>query len=68
MSSESGPSVEEFARRLRSAAEERYGAQRAEAIDGRLQGTARWLALIDAAPLEFASDPPDRSGLGGDPR
>ncbi|HEX7104000.1 MAG TPA: hypothetical protein VF201_15250 [Nitrolancea sp.] len=60
---ESEPSAEEFARMLRRAAEERYGADRAQALDGRLQSTARWLALIAAAPLEFAADPPDRSGL-----
>jgi hypothetical protein len=48
---------------LRRAAEKRYGADRAQALDGRLQSTARWLALIAAAPLEFAADPPDRSGL-----
>jgi hypothetical protein len=60
---ESEPSAAEFARTLRQAAEERYGAERAEALDGRIQNSARWLALIAAAPLEFAADPPDRSGL-----
>jgi hypothetical protein len=60
---ESEPSAEEFLRNLRRAAEERYGAERAQALDGRLQNSARWLALIAAAPLDFAADPPDCSGL-----
>jgi hypothetical protein len=60
---ESEPSAEEFARMLRRAAEERYGAERAQALDGRLQNSARWLALIAAASLNFAADPPDCSGL-----
>jgi hypothetical protein len=68
VSPESEPSVEAFARLLRRAAEERYGPERAEALAGRLQNSARWLALIAAVPLEFAEDPPDRSGLDGDLR
>lgn len=68
MSPESEPNAEEFARMLRRAAEERYGAERADALDGRLRGTALWLALIAAAPLDFAADPPDRAGLDGDLR
>lgn len=56
-------SAEAFARILRRAAEERYGAERARQLDGRLQNSARWLALIAAAPLDFAADPPDCSGL-----
>ncbi|HVX30133.1 MAG TPA: hypothetical protein VHA53_06595 [Nitrolancea sp.] len=63
MSTESEPSAEEFLGTLRRAAEERYGAERAAELDGRLQNSARWLALIAAAPLDFAADPPDCSGL-----
>lgn len=68
MPTASEPNAEEFARRLRRDAEERYGAERASQLDGRLKNSARWLALIAAAPLEFADDPPDRSGLDGDLR
>jgi len=63
MPTESEPSAEEYARILRRTAEERYGAERAKQLDGRLQNSARWLALIAAAPLDFAADPPDCSGL-----
>jgi hypothetical protein len=63
MPSDSEPTAEAFARVLRRAAEERYGGERAQALDGRLQNSARWLALIAAAPLDFAADPPDCSGL-----
>lgn len=63
MQPESEPSAEKFARMLRRAAEEHYGPERAQALDGRIQSSARWLALIAAAPLAFAADPPDRSGL-----
>ena len=64
MPPESEPTEEEFARMLRRAAEERYGTARAQALDSRLQNSARWMALIANAPLDFDADPPDRSGLG----
>jgi len=60
---ESEPNAEEFAGMLRRTAEERYGTERAQALDGRLRNSAQWLALIAAAPLEFAADPPDCSGM-----
>jgi hypothetical protein len=53
---------------LRRSAERRYGAERARALESRLQNTARWMARIAAAPVEFAVDPPDQSGVGGDNR
>jgi hypothetical protein len=53
---------------LRRSAERRYGAERTRALESRLQNTARWMARIAAAPVEFAVDPPDHSGLDGDNR
>ncbi|HEX3721308.1 MAG TPA: amidase [Nitrolancea sp.] len=56
---------EEIENALRRSAQERYGADRAAALDGRLKNTARWTALIGAAPVDFATDPPDQVGLDG---
>jgi len=59
---------DEIAQVLRGSAERRYGAERAMALESRLQNTARWMARIAAAPVEFAADSPDHSGLDGDRR
>ena len=68
MQHDSQISSEAFERALRHCADERYGAERAQALESRLQNTARWLAYIAAAPLDFAADPPDHAGLDGERR
>ena len=68
MQFESLKSSDKIAQALRRSAERRYGAERAQALESRLQNTARWMARIAAAPVEFAADPPDHSGLDGDRR
>jgi hypothetical protein len=61
-------SPEEIEQTLRRTAEERYGPRRAQELEGRLQNTARWLARIADAPVDFATDPPDHTGLDGEDR
>ena len=53
---------------LKRAAQALYGSERTAALQGRLHNTSQWLARIAAAPVEFAGDPPEHSGVEGETR
>jgi hypothetical protein len=55
--------ADDIARSLRAAARAQLGSERAAQLDQRLANHARMLALIAAAPVDFAGDPPDCSGV-----
>ncbi len=63
MAGVSQPTAEQFERTLRAGARERFGEEHAATIDYRLASYARLLARIAAEPLDFASEPPDTSGI-----
>lgn len=58
--------ADEIEQWLRAAARAQLGHERAEQLDHRLAHYSRMLALIAAAPVDFAGDPPDCSGISED--